>query len=617
MSLQQPFRPAVILTAIPVETRCVLSHLGDIGQETVRGTVFMVGTFAGHWRVAVAELGAGNMAAAALAERALAHFEPEVALFVGVAGGIKDIGIGDVVAATKVYGFESGKIQDGDFLPRPDVARSSHRLEQQARAVARSGAWRARRKGAVERDSRAIVAPIAAGEKVVASVRHPLYDFLRRTYGDAVAVEMEGRGFLEAVHLNEGLGLVVRGISDLLEGKAAVDAGGSQEAAAAAAAAFAFELLIGLDSGPKSLIYPPIPDLLMLPQGSWQPDRSPPGALLRADFGVIPFHGRETEMADLDAWCGSEAAVALRLYTGAGGMGKTRLMIEACQRLRARNWLAGFVDLRRGPAEAEPWRVLMASGKLVLVVLDYAENQPHRTRAVLEAAAATRVGRVRVVLLARAAEDWWQMLKGQPDEAGGLAAGRAARWLQLAPLALTVGERQTSYERAARRFAEVLERPQAPVEPPDFGDRLYERVLMLHIHALASVEGMAVQGEDGVLDFLLNREQRFWRDRAAGAGLGLPMADAIAQAMVAATLAGGFATAAEATDMLMGLTLLAGQPAVVVNAVAKLLHDIYPGDKWIEPLQPDLLGEHLIERVLGDDDTTRDRIFDLIFGHGA
>lgn len=95
----------VILTALPVEFEAVAARLKD-AQEVVHrsGTIYSVGTYEGEttWKAAVVEIGAGNPKAARETERAIQHFDPEVAVFVGVAGGLKDVGVGDVVASTKV-----------------------------------------------------------------------------------------------------------------------------------------------------------------------------------------------------------------------------------------------------------------------------------------------------------------------------------------------------------------------------------------------------------------------------------------------------------------------------------------------------------------------------------
>jgi nucleoside phosphorylase len=199
---------AVILTALPVEYAAVRTHLSDVREEVhPRGTVYELGALTlrnGHsWEIAVVEVGAGNANAAVQAERAIGHFSPAVAIFVGVAGGLKDVAIGDVVVATRIYGYESGKVvrdsqkhPSDEFLPRPDVGLTSFRMEQRARAEAHRSDWHRRTRDGS--GSRVFLGPIAAGEKVIASRRSAIFAFLRATYGDALAVEMEGRGFVAA-----------------------------------------------------------------------------------------------------------------------------------------------------------------------------------------------------------------------------------------------------------------------------------------------------------------------------------------------------------------------------------------------------------------------------------
>ena len=126
---------AVILTALPVEYLAVRAHLQALKEEVhTQGTIYERGMFgmAGQeWEVGIVEIGVGNVRAALEAERALAHFKPDVILLVGVAGGIKDVAIGDIVVATKIYGYESGK-QSTQFLSRPEVGQSAYALVQRA-----------------------------------------------------------------------------------------------------------------------------------------------------------------------------------------------------------------------------------------------------------------------------------------------------------------------------------------------------------------------------------------------------------------------------------------------------------------------------------------------------
>ncbi len=247
-------RRVVILTALSIEYRAVRAHLTNLREHTHRGTIYEEGEFSASdgslWRAYIAETGPGNSAAARETERAISHFEPEVVLFVGVAGGFKDVAIGDVVAATKLYGYESGKAQR-EFLPRPQVHVSAYELQQRARAEAKREDWFKRVAARPRKKFKVFVGPVASGDKVLASHRSSFCAFLRKNYGDTLAVEMEGWGFLESVHANADVrALVVRGISDLLDGKAKADAAGSQDSAARHASAFAFEILSKLTRQP-------------------------------------------------------------------------------------------------------------------------------------------------------------------------------------------------------------------------------------------------------------------------------------------------------------------------------------------------------------------------------
>ncbi|MCY7392252.1 MAG: hypothetical protein LH647_12435, partial [Leptolyngbyaceae cyanobacterium CAN_BIN12] len=247
----------VILTALPVEYLAVRAHLTDLQEEMhPQGTIYERGKFVANdqvWEVGIAEVGAGNAGAAVEAERAIAYFKPDILFFVGIAGGIKDVALGDVVAATKVYGYGSGKVEN-QFFTRPALGQSAYALVQRAKSEARKGDWLQRLTGSLVAPPRVFVAPIAAGEKVVASKESDVFNFIRGSYNDAIAVEMEGFGFLSAAFAYPNIkAIVIRGISDLIEGKNddSLESGQEpervrQEKASHHASAFAFEILAKL-----------------------------------------------------------------------------------------------------------------------------------------------------------------------------------------------------------------------------------------------------------------------------------------------------------------------------------------------------------------------------------
>jgi nucleoside phosphorylase len=253
--MSQASTDVIVITALPVEYKAVAEHLCEV-KEVVHpeGTIYEVGKFSSEnqdWQVAMVQVGMGNSNAAFETDRAIAFFkQPAYVFFVGVAGGLKDVTLGDVVVATKVYGFEYGKDEE-KFKTRPEFGESAYALIQRAKTVSRQANWVKRIQNVqsqiLNTQPTAFLGAIAAGEKVVASMNSQSYQLLKEYFSDALAVEMEGFGFFRAIHANHKVqALLVRGISALIDNKSEADATGSQVEASRNAAAFAFEVLAKL-----------------------------------------------------------------------------------------------------------------------------------------------------------------------------------------------------------------------------------------------------------------------------------------------------------------------------------------------------------------------------------
>jgi hypothetical protein len=343
---------------------------------------------------------------------------------------------------------------------------------------------------------------------------------------------------------------------------------------------------------------------LEIPFAVWSPEKSP-GALLRADYGVVPFHGRLRELEDLQGWCSGERPLAIRLYTGRGGMGKTRLALELCRRLRAHGWRCGFIP-KQTMSDADQrreWvRALLGRGGPLLAVVDYAERRDELLVSLLEElAAAQDNGHYRLILLSRELGDWWERLRASPGRMRDSLMGPAVSHRPLGPLAAEPAQRAEAFRRAARAFAEQLGKAVPEMLPEDLDDDHFRVVLLLHIAALGAVEGVRLKGEDGVLDWLLAREREFWQGQVEARDIPAHLVRGVGRAMAVVTLAGGVPRPEGALELLGRLRYFGGQGIDILTEISHLLHETYPGDFWISPLQPDILGEHLIERETAGD----------------
>ena len=294
---------------------------------------------------------------------------------------------------------------------------------------------------------------------------------------------------------------------------------------------------------------------------------------LRPEAAVVEFWPR-AELTALREWLLSDRAADIRLVTGEGGSGKTRLALqladEATQEYGHRSyWIA--------PGEEEQAAAAIgAGGTPALAIIDYAETREHLTNLLSRTARRWSGPNVRVLLLARSAGEWWdQLIAGTDAQLSETLA--ATPVITLGPLSPPSAQSEV-FGHALNAFAAELEVKCPSIELPPIGPEAV--ALVIHAAALLTVlnhnhetPGTADTDRSSVINGVLRHEARYWEHSQTIRGLNL--GPVTTRRAVAAGALVGADDEASAVRLLATIPDLSADPALR-GKVARWLHDLYP-----------------------------------------
>ncbi|MFE7268870.1 tetratricopeptide repeat protein, partial [Streptomyces sp. NPDC057592] len=381
-----------------------------------------------------------------------------------------------------------------------------------------------------------------------------------------------------------------------------------------------FRALITQHTGWGPVLEPIEPAHLLTPATVDRNFRSP-AALLRADTEAVAFYGRDTELSDLQAWCeNGPPSISIRVMTGPGGQGKTRLARRLTDALGWHGWVTGHLrsDLTDDPTldGTPPDFTTLNTALPLLLVVDYAETRPRLLRRLITHLHRSR-HRVRLLLLARSDGEWRTgSLQAIPAVRDLLEEAPLTPLTPLTPTSQPTQNRRSAYHRAAGDLARLLplvptlpahDWPSLAAElrpPADLHDHRYDNVLTLQMTALVDLLQHGPQPVDTAPGTppertLLKHEDRFWEASAKAPAHRLDLDASTLGAAVAVAALCGAATRDEAVRV---ITTLPGLPDHQTASAANWLAALYPadGDRYWGSLQPDRVAEYHASRVLED-----------------
>ncbi|KPF86055.1 hypothetical protein IP70_06750 [alpha proteobacterium AAP38] len=326
--------------------------------------------------------------------------------------------------------------------------------------------------------------------------------------------------------------------------------------------------------------------------------------LLTARHTTLSLLGREGEMKTLLAWTNTKARVGVRLLTGPGGHGKTRLALELCRRLEQQGWRTGFLVDRLPDLSNIRLADLFDETVPTLITIDYAAGRMGDVQRFADLAAEWAAsGRFRLLLVEREAGDWWTNRKSLPDPAGPLLRSPACLAEPLEVPTLPTGIPAEVFTEAATHFAPLLGVPvdqvQTPgISPDDLGLPLFARArALLAVEAARDGTKPPAATKDDILDHLLSRERRVWRAAARLTADDNAKLDDICTIVTLLTLSAP-THRNDALALVRRLPALANHSGETLKQWLTALHPLYGDGDLLRGLEPDLLGEHLVWRTI-------------------
>jgi nucleoside phosphorylase len=248
-----------ILTALPVERKavCKALRISDDMRVSKEGPAYWRGKLklddGSFYEIVVGQCAyPGNVEAAAMAVDALKTWNPQAALFIGVAGATNGtLKLGDIVPAGQIIYYELGKTTPEGMEPETRQYTADATLWQ---AVQTGVDWTepilAERPDGTETRPAVVPGAIASGEKVIADAEYR--DKICKRDRKINAIEMEGYGFSHAAwqQCSHVRALVIRSIVDFADGDKNSD---WQQYAAAAAASYCANFLKGRPIPPRNI----------------------------------------------------------------------------------------------------------------------------------------------------------------------------------------------------------------------------------------------------------------------------------------------------------------------------------------------------------------------------